>query len=156
MAAAKKKIEKLPKEKIPTASIMDFIKWLTTEKRKWEDLKPQDQKAFNPFILNRFLSMNYDLCEAINDLQQWTIGMDKDKVWRVYYELLPARWFSIQYIKAQEVEGLTEKDIKIFKKYFSVNEEVAIDYFKTLNRTNEGQEKIEQLRRNYTYEKFEN
>jgi hypothetical protein len=157
MAVKKVKVvkEKAPKpEKVPTATIIDFINWLTWDKKKWEDLSITDQKAFQPYIVNRFLSMDLTLCEAINELQQYTIGMDKDKVWRVYYELLPRQKYYLKYIKSAPIEGLEERDILILKKYFSTTEEIAIDYFKTLNKTNEGKEKLENIKRNYTYEKF--
>lgn len=153
--AKKVKEPKAPKpEKIPTAAPFDFVRWLTSEKKKWEDLSPQDQKAFNPFIVNRFLSMDLLLIEAINQLQQWTLGMDKDKLWRLYYELLPKERVGGKYIKSTPIEGLSERDLDILKTYFSTNEENAIDNFKTLNLTNEGKEKFEQIKRNYTYEKF--
>ena len=126
--AKKVKEPKAPKpEKIPTAAPFDFVRWLTTEKKKWEDLSPQDQKAFNPFIVNRFLSMDLTLTEAINELQQWTLGMDKDKLWRLYYELLPKGRLEGKYIKSTPIEGLSERDLDILKTYFSsANQQIEI------------------------------
>lgn len=149
----RKKEDSVSEFKNKASTIIDFINYLTVEKRKWEDLTEEDKKAFQPFILNRFLSMDLYMCEAINQLQQYTIGMEKDKVWRVYYELLPKQKFYLKYIKAKDLEGIPEKDIQLLQKYFKIDENNSIDYFKVLNRTESGKKELELIKHAFKYEK---
>ena len=148
---AKKIKEKVYKEGAPAP--YKYIEWLTWNKRTWDDLSALEQKSFLPFMVNRFLSMNYYLIEFVNELQEYTAGMDKDKVWKLYYTSLPASDVGGKYIKADTYD-LDERDINIFKKYFSVNENNAIDYLKILSNKEEGKDIIENIKRSYTYEKF--
>lgn len=136
-------------EKPKTLSIIDFIKFLTTDKKKWEELSIQDQKAFQPYIVNRWLSMDLYLCEAINELQQYTIGMDKDVVWRLLYEVLPKQRVQINYIKAKKENSFTENELDCFKKYFFVSERECEEYLDFLKKYPEGNLEIERICNNF-------
>lgn len=132
-----------------TSGIIDFIKLLTTNKKEWKDLTPQDQKAFQPYIVNRWLSMDLFLCEAINELQQYTIGMDKDVVWKLYYELLPKERVQINYIKTKESNLFTDEELNCFKKYFGVSERECIEYLDLLKKMKDGNLEIDRIIYNF-------
>lgn len=136
-------------EKPKTSPIIDFIKFLTTDKKKWEELSIQDQKAFQPYIVNRWLSMDLYLCEAINELQQYTIGMDKDIVWRLLYEILPKQRVQINYIKSKKENSFTENELESFKKYFFVSERECEEYLDFLKNYPEGNLEIERICNNF-------
>lgn len=132
---AKVKKEKIPKEKKPPAtSIFDHISWLTNKKRKWEELSYEEQKSFNVYMVNRFFSMEPALCEAINEMQEFTASMNKKYVWKIYHTILPNDYFYLKYIKPTPIEGVNEEDIKAFIKYFSCTEIQAIEYIQLLQK----------------------
>lgn len=133
------------------ATITDYLSWLTNDKKQWHELSYEDQKNFNVYIVNRFFSMDLYLCDAVNSMQKYTVGMDKSMVWRVYYELLPKQKFYFKYIKAKKIEGVDEKTIHIFKKHFHVSDLIAIEYINLLKNKGLTQE-IENLKNNYKYE----
>jgi hypothetical protein len=143
MAKKKSEIEKVEGPK--TSSIIDFIKFLTTQKKEWRALSPQDHKAFQPYIINRWLSMDLYYCEAINELQQYTMGMDKDVVWKLYYELLPATRVYINYIKAKDSLLFTQEELESIKKYFSISDREAIDYMECLKKISNGNLELERI-----------
>lgn len=141
---------KNPKSESAT-SLFDYINWLTIKKRNWEDLTPQEKKGFNVFIVNRFLSMELAFCEAINEMQEYTTSMDKGLVWRIYSQILPKQKLYLNYIKPNPIEGVDERDIKIFIKHFNCKESQAIEYLKLLNSKGLESE-IKILKSNYMYE----
>lgn len=150
--AKKIKDPTLQKEKKnQSTTIFDYINWLTIEKKAWSDLTYEQQKGFNVFIVNKFLSMDLYLCEAINQMQEYTLSMDKSLVWKIYSTILPNDKIYLKYIKAAPIEGVNEKDINIFIKHFKCTEKQAIEYILLLKKKNLEQE-IEKIKSNYEYE----
>lgn len=134
---SKPKKEKIIKEKkVPATSLFDYLSWLTDNKRLWEELTREEQKGFNVFIVNRFFSMDFALCEAINEMQEFTMSMDKSLVWRIYHTILPQQKFFLRYIKATLKEGIEKEDIELFIKHFSCNEKQAVEYLELLIKKN--------------------
>lgn len=100
--------------------IFDWLK-IIPEKRSWSSFTEEDKKTFEPFMINRFLSMNRDYIEIINYLQ-FIPYSDKEKYYNVLSEFIPSYRYT-QYIKANK--KTTNKDIleKISKYYeCSLNE----------------------------------
>jgi len=145
---AKKTKEKI--EKPVAATIFDYISWLTDKKKEWKDLSYADQKGFNVYILNRFLSMDIYLCEAVNNIQELVCNMEKEMAWETYYLLLPKSKFYLKYIKAEK-NYEDEKLINIFTKYFNCTEQIAVEYIQLLRHKNL-QIEIENIKNNYKYE----
>jgi len=145
---AKKTKEKI--EKPVAATIFDYISWLTDKKKEWKDLSYADQKGFNVYILNRFLSMDIYLCEAVNNIQELVCNMEKEMAWETYYLLLPKSKFYLKYIKAEK-NYEDEKLINIFTKYFNCTEQIAVEYIQLLRHKNL-QTEIENIKNNYKYE----
>jgi len=137
-------------KKKPAGSIIDYISWLTYNKRPWEDLSELEKKNFQPFILNKFLSMDPYYCEAINELQEYTIGMDKDKVWRVYYELLPKDKIYINYIKDKSQKEYTVNELDAVKKNFNESEQNCIEYLSFLKSTEGGNAELKNILKNFS------
>ena len=49
--------------------IFDWLNQITLKKGKWESFSESDQKKFQTYIINRFLSMNMEWIDIINYLQ---------------------------------------------------------------------------------------
>lgn len=144
----KVKVEKEPKAK--AASLFDYLAWLTVDKKEWSELTKEEQKGFNVFIVNRFLSMEFAFTEAINEMQEYTMSMPKEYVWRVYHAILPKQKIYFNYIKASKIEGILEEDIIIFVQHFKCTETQAIEYLKLL--LDKGlEEKINEIKSNYKH-----
>jgi hypothetical protein len=140
---------KPPKEpKTPATSLFDYLGWLTYDKKEWKDLTYEQQKGFNVYIVNKFLSMDLYLCEAINQMQEYTLSMEKELVWKIYSTILPKERLYLKYIKAEPIAGINEKDIPVFIKHFKCTEKQAIEYIQLL--TKKGlEEEIKNIKSNY-------
>lgn len=132
-----------------TASIIDFIKFLTTDKKKWEELSIQDQKAFQPYMINKWLSMDLCLCEAVNEIQQFTMGMDKDIVWKLYYQLLPKQKVQINYIKSKVENVFSVEELDCFIKYFLLSRNECENYLIFLKNQPHGDLEIDRICNNF-------
>jgi len=152
MAKKKKSTsEESPKEKKSNTSLFDLISYLTDQKKPWSELTIEEQKAFSPYMINRFLSMDLNLTEAINDLQKYTLIIEKKEAYNLLFNLLPPQRFFLKYIKAEK--ELPDKEVNLIIKYFSVSKYEAEDYYITLSMTEEGKQIIEDIKQNYIYEK---
>ena len=79
-------------------TLFDWFKELTGKKRDWDSFTDKEKESFNPYMVNRFLSMHQPFIELINYVQ--TIPYtDKKKYYTVYCGLLPKQNVWLKYIK---------------------------------------------------------
>jgi hypothetical protein len=67
----------------------DFIKHLTIYKTPWDKHSKEEQKTYLPFIINLWLSMNPDLLEVVNEVQQYQVP-NRDH-YNFYLSVLPKK-----------------------------------------------------------------
>jgi hypothetical protein len=81
-------------------TLFDWLKELTGKKRDWDSFSDKERESFNPYMVNRFLSMNEPFIELVNYVQ--TIPYtDKKKYYTVYCQLLPKQNVWLKYIKSK-------------------------------------------------------
>lgn len=127
---------------LKTASIIDFINYLTVEKKPWDQLTETDKKAFSPFMINRWLSMSMDYVELVAMLQKYTMTvLDKEMVYRLYLDLLPKQKIYLKYIKKETSKDYQDGLVELLKDYYLISRKDAIQYldiyFSTVDRKNE-------------------
>ena len=62
-------------------TLFDWLKELTGKKRDWDSFSDKERESFNPYMVNRFLSMHEPFVELVNYVQtipytekRWCIG----------------------------------------------------------------------------------
>ena len=81
-------------------TLFDWLKELTGKKRDWDSFSDKERESFNPYMVNRFLSMHQPFIELVNYVQ--TIPYtDKKKYYTVYCQLLPKQNVWLKYIKSK-------------------------------------------------------
>ena len=81
-------------------TLFDWLKELTGKKRDWDSFSDKERESFNPYMVNRFLSMHEPFVELVNYVQ--TIPYtEKGKYYTVYRELLPKQNVWLKYIKSK-------------------------------------------------------
>lgn len=80
----------------------DFIKHLTIYKTPWNKHSKDEQKTYLPFIMNLWLSMNPDLIEVVNEVQQHQVP-NRDH-YNFYLSVLPKKSIYLRWIKAKKKE----------------------------------------------------
>ena len=81
-------------------TLFDWLKELTGKKRDWDSFSDKERESFNPYMVNRFLSMHEPFIELVNYVQ--TIPYtEKKKYYTVYCQLLPKKNVWLKYIKSK-------------------------------------------------------
>jgi hypothetical protein len=122
------------------ASIFDHMSNLTDKKKPWHSISSADQKSFTPFIINRWLSMNMDFIEVVNELQRYTIGqLSPAETYKLYYEFLPKQRQFNKYIKGKKADKYSPELVELLSQHFCVSEKEATEYIEILESTNVGE-----------------
>ena len=134
-------------------SIFDHISNITAKKTDWKDYSETDIKSFEPYMINRFLSMNYHLIEIINLFQKYTIGLlSKREVFKLYSGLLPKQKYFLRYIKATGNNSYTPELLDYISKYFQCSKSEAMDYLDIYYKNEKGIIEVEDILRKYGLE----
>lgn len=131
-------------------TLFDHISGLTDKKTPWSQLSEMDRKSFSPYMINRFLSMNPDMIEFVNELQKYTIGILAPKeVYNLYLEILPKKKMFLKYIKGDSKEKYSEKLIEYVSKYYEFGRRESIECLDILTATPEFKVHIETILKAY-------
>ena len=88
-------------------TLFDWLKELTGKKRDWDSFSDKERESFNPYMVNRFLSMHEPFIELVNYVQ--TISYtEKQKYYTVYCQLLPKKNVWLKYIKSKMKQPTVE------------------------------------------------
>lgn len=118
------------------ATMFDFIDGVTHKKKEWSKWSETDQKAFSPFMMNRFLSMRMELTELVNELQTYTIGLLRPReTYRLYHELLPNNKAFAKYIKGKSEDRYEKGLVAQIAEHYQVSRAEATDYIDLLDKT---------------------
>jgi hypothetical protein len=110
-------------------TLFDHIGNLTDKKVPWNSLSEMDRKSFSVYMVNRFLSMNPDMIEFVNELQKYTISVLSPKeVYNLYLEILPKKKMFLKYIKGDAKEKYSDKLIEYVSKYFECSNKESVEY----------------------------
>ena len=105
-------------------TLFDHLKNLTGEKRDWDSFSDKEKESFNPYMINRFLSMHQPFIELVNYVQ--TIPYtEKKKYYTVYKELLPKQNVWLKYIKTKMKQPKVELVDALSKIYECSTREAA-------------------------------
>lgn len=113
---------------IKAKSLFDHLSGLTDKKVSWESLTEVDKKSFSPYMANRFLSMNMDFIELINEFQKYTIGeLSSREVYKLYLDLMPKQKQFNKYIKSSKAEKFQTELVELLSKHFLISEKEALE-----------------------------
>jgi hypothetical protein len=126
----------MAEEKRKAATMFDFIDGVTHKKREWSKWSETDQKAFSPFMMNRFLSMRMELTELINEFQTYTIGLLRpQETYRLYFDLLPNNKAFAKYIKGKSEDKYEKALVDQIAEHYQVSRSEAADYLDLMDKT---------------------
>ena len=116
-------------------TLFEHLSGIKEKKTPWESLSVMDRKSFEPFMVNRFLSMNMGLLELVNELQKYTIGQLSPKdVYKLYLDVLPKKKSFDKYIKGKGSDKYNDKVLGYLSQYFEVSEREVKDYLEILSK----------------------
>ena len=116
--------------------IFDWLNQINYYKKSWDSFTENEQKTFSVFIINRWLSMDDDLIEAVNFFQKYSIGLLQPReVYKWYCDILPKQKRFNKYVKGKKSNKYPDWVINIFCKYFECSKKEAIEYLYLINKS---------------------
>ena len=126
----------MAEEKRKAATMFDFIDGVTHKKKEWSKWSDMDQKAFSPYMMNRFLSMRMELTELVNEFQTYTIGLLRpQETYRLYFDLLPNNKAFAKYIKGKSEDKYEKALVEQIAEHYQVSRLEATDYLDLMDKT---------------------
>ena len=117
-------------------NIFEHISGITDKKTPWDVLSDADKKSFTPYIINRWLSMNIDFIELVNELQRYTIGgVSAEETYKLYYDILPKQKQFNKYIKGKKADKYNPALVELLSQHFLVSEAEAMEYIDMYQET---------------------
>jgi len=111
-------------------NLFDILKSISFNKR---DLTKQSDfnKEYNPFMVNRYLSMDPEtlmIAEYVDGLSQ---QIPKDLQFEYYRQFIPKKNRFFKYLKKK---NKADKNLKIIMEHFQCNEKLAQEYMCTMTK----------------------
>ena len=116
-------------------TIFDWMNNILVHKKQWNEFTEDEQNKFNPFIINRLLSMDEDFIEVINMFQKYAIGtLEPKEVYNWYVEVLPKGKRFNKYIRGKKDKKYDKELVDIIIKYFECSQLQAKEYIGLMNK----------------------
>jgi hypothetical protein len=109
-----------------------ILKYLTWDKKPWNKLTEVEKEAINPYMLHRYISMCPDYIELVNLIQQIP-STEKEKIYRVYLDLIPKRNVYLKYIKSSN-KSTSNDLLEKLALYFESSKREIEDYLDVLSK----------------------
>ena len=114
-------------------TLFDWLNQILLHKKDWEEFEEAEQKTFNTFMINRFLSMNEDFVDAVNICQEHTFEMENKNVYNLYRKLIPKQKRFLRYIKGKK-DKHSKKLLKFLADHYQVSQREIIDYMSIIDK----------------------
>ena len=110
-------------------TLFDHLSNITDKKTSWDSLTDSDKKSFSPYMINRFLSMNSNYIEMVNEFQKYTIGqLDAREVYKLYSDVLPKQKQFNKYIKGKKTDKYNSELVELLSKHYQISEKESTEY----------------------------
>ena len=117
-------------------TIFDHIGNITDKKLPISKYSEKNLKGWSSYMINRWLSMNMELIEIVNEFQKYTIGILSSKeTYQLYYDILPKKKFYSKYVKGKKQDKFNKELVEIFSMHYKCSKDEAIEYLDILTVT---------------------
>ena len=132
-----------PKKK----TLFDHINHIREKKTEnyFDTLTDEDKKTFVNYMVNRFLSMDINLIEVIDQLQKHAVGLKPKDYYRVLREVVPQGRAFHKYIKSVKEEKNNPELVSLISEHFEVSKLKANEYIDLFKSTEKGTTELEEL-----------
>jgi len=112
-------------------TIFDWLNQISYDKRPWSSFNSEDRESFNPYMINRFISMKENYIDFVNTIQKYSIN--KESLYNYYCQLIPKRKTFFRYIKPKK-NTLNSNLITILAKHFKVSKREIKDSYHLIGK----------------------
>jgi len=140
------------KSLVKRKSLFDHIKQITAVQNPnyWDEISDEDKKSWSNYMVNRFLSMNADWMELVNELQKY--NLQPKELYKLYTNILPKgkRW--LKYVKGRNDMDYPEWLINVVRNNDNCSRKEAIEAVDMLMLTEGGMMELGELGRKWGIE----
>ena len=135
-----------------TKSLFDHITHITQRQTKnyFEDINDADRKTWSNYMVNRFLSMNSNWTDLVNEIQKYKLK-PKD-LYRLYIEILPKSKQWLRYTKGKKTMKYQKWLLEIVAKYYESSISEAHDYLEIYYSSEQGKADLKSILQKYGVE----
>ena len=113
-------------------TIFDILGDITYKKTDQSNYTEGDWKAYNTYMVNRWLSMNSNVTEIINFVQKY-YSLDKKMHYKMLSDILPKQKLFTKYVKGKKMEKYNPELVKLVASHYEISRKEAkqrIDMYK--------------------------
>lgn len=112
-------------------NLFDWLKEINYKKSPVDSFTDKDWDEFNAYMVHRFLSMNSDYLELVNEVQSLP-PTDKKQIYSIYREYIPKNNKWNKYIKSN-IKQRNKDLIQYLTNYFQLSTREVKEYLKFLD-----------------------
>lgn len=112
-------------------NLFDWLKEINYKKSSVDSFTDKDWDEFNAYMVHRFLSMNPDFLELVNEVQSLP-PTDKQQIYSIYREYIPKNNKWSKYIKST-VKQRNKDLIQYLTDYFKLSTREIKEYLQLLD-----------------------
>ncbi|MDA8685561.1 hypothetical protein N9L94_00910 [Robiginitalea sp.] len=113
--------------------IFDWLKQINTIKSDPDTFSDKDWEVWNSYMVHRFLSMNKDYLELVNETQK-IMPQNKKEIYSIYREYIPKNNSWNKYIKSK-VKKVNPELLTYLSEYWECSKTEAKEYITLLDTT---------------------
>ena len=113
-------------------NLFDWLKEINYKKSPVDSFTDKNWDEFNAYMVHRFLSMDSNLLELVNEVQSLP-PTDKKQIYSIYKEYIPKNNKWNKYIKST-VKQPNKDLIQYLKNYFKLSSREILDYINILSK----------------------
>ena len=142
------------KSSVKRKSLFDHINQITKIQNPnyWEQISEEDKKTWSNYMVNRFLSMNSNWIELINELQKY--NLEPKELYKLYTNVLPKSKQWLKYTKGRNDMDHSEWLINIIRNKDECSRKEAIQAIDMLMLTEGGMMELGETARKWGIEEW--
>jgi len=113
-------------------TLFDWLKNISYEKKHWDSFSEIEQKEFNSYMINKFVSMYEPYIEIANLAQRIPLN-EKKLIHEFYRTILPKKTVFFKFIKKSK-KSINDKLLNILSQYYKIPSYQANDYASILTK----------------------
>ena len=129
-------------------TIFNILADVTYKKTNSSNYTDVDWKAYNTYMVNRWLSMNSDVTEIINFIQKY-YSLDKKIHYKMLSDILPKQKLFTKYVKGKKVDKFNPELVAIIAKHYEISRKEAKLRIEMHRHFNNGIETLTEIIRSY-------
>jgi len=118
-------------------TIFSILADVSSKKTDPDTYTEGDWKAYNTYMVNKWLSMNSNVTEIINFIQKY-YSLDKKIHYRLLSDILPKQKLFSKYIKGKKVDKFNPELVTLISNHYEVSKKEAKVYIDLYKHTNSG------------------